>query len=456
MNPSTQPVTIVGAGLTGPLLALMLARRGFPVALYERRSDPRQGKAEGGRSINLALAARGIRPLERFDVFSEVSPSLVEMRGRLLHEVSGRTVLQPYGQRREEVIHSVGRAALNRVLVEAAERAGAEIHFDHRCLGVDPGGGYLRMMEERSGRLLEVRFESVIGADGAGSMIRSSLEAIGGISVRLEQLDHDYKEMTIPSIEGRHALAADALHIWPRGGFMLIALPNADGSFTVTLFLARTGLYSFAELHEGASVRRFFLEQFPDLEPHLEPLLNDFTHNPQGQLGTVYASPWRFGGQILLVGDAAHAIVPFHGQGMNAAFEDCVVLDELLDECGDWETLFTQFERLRRPNTDAIARMALENYIEMRDTVRDARFHRLKGLAFELERRFPDRFVPRYSMVMFHPEIPYAEALQRGMLQASILRELDEHRTSSGEFNLALAEKLVRERLPVRSSPDYS
>jgi len=448
MRPVNSSVTIVGAGLTGPLLAWMLARRGVRVTLYERRPDPREGEPEAGRSINLALAARGMRPLERCGLLAQVAPILVPMRGRLLHEPSGATKLQLYGQRAEEIIHSVGRAALNRVLVEAAERAGAELHFGQRCVGIDGVTGRLQLIDEQSGRRVETSCDVVIGADGAGSLIRSSLEAAEVLSVRIDQLDHDYKEMTIPAVAGTQALQADALHIWPRGGFMLIALPNCDGSFTVTLFLGRAGRPSFAALTEEAGVRRFFLEQFPDLKPHVPALVADFSRNPQGSLATVYASSWHLGGKVLLIGDAAHAIVPFHGQGMNAAFEDCAVLDELLDQHRDWQSLFENFERRRRPNTDAIAQMALENYVEMRDTVRNPQFHGMKELAFELERRYPDRFIPRYSMVMFHPEIPYAEALRRGRVQSSILTELKERPMASGEVDMSLAESLVRQRLP--------
>ena len=445
MRPADSSVTIVGAGLTGPLLALMLARRGIPVAVYERRSDPRKGEPEAGRSINLALAARGMRPLERCDLLAQVAPILVPMRGRLLHEQSGATKLQPYGQRADEIIHSAGRAALNQVLVEAAERAGAELYFRHRCVGIDAAARRLQLVDEQSGRRVEKSCDVIVGADGAGSVIRSSLEAVKVLSVHVEQLDHDYKEMTIPEVAGNHALQADALHIWPRGGFMLIALPNCDGSFTVTLFLGRP---SFATLTEETAVRRFFLEQFPDLEPYVPALVADFSRNPQGSLATVHTSSWHLGGKVLLTGDAAHAIVPFHGQGMNAAFEDCAVLDDLLDQHDDWQALFEEFERLRRPNTDAIAQMALENYVEMRDTVRNPQFHDMKELAFELERRYPGRFIPRYSMVMFHPEIPYAEALRRGRVQSSILAELKQRPTESGDVDMSLAESLVRQRLP--------
>ena len=445
-------VTVVGAGLTGPLLSLMLAQRGFTVTLHERRPDPRTAPADAGRSINLSLSARGIRPLERCGVFPRVEPLLIAMRGRMVHELSGHSTVQPYGQRPQEVHYSVGRAALNRVLTDAAEHAGVEVRFGQRCLGLDPAGERLRFAAEDSGREYECAVDSVIAADGAGSALRASLAAAGAAAVRIEPLDHDYKEMTLPGLAGRPVLTPGALHIWPRGGFMLIALPNPDGSFTVTLFLARTGTESFAALSRPSAAERFFREQFPDLREHLPRLLGDFHHNPQGQLATVHTVGWHFAGKVLLLGDAAHAIVPFHGQGMNAGFEDCAVFESLLDPCADWPELFSEFERLRRPNTEAIARMALENYLEMRDSVRDPAFLRRKRLAFEMEKRFPDRFIPRYSMVMFHPEIPYLDALQRGRTQAALLEELDRRRAPGGGIDMDLAQALVRERLPALKS----
>lgn len=445
--------TIVGAGLTGPLLALMLARRGFSVTLYERRPDPRIGRIEAGRSINLALSARGIRPLERAGVYGEVAPLLIPMRGRLVHECMAEPTFQPYGQWSGEVNYSVGRAALNRVLIEAAGRAGVELRFGQRCVGLDPAGGRLLLQDEQSGRRYEEVPGAIIAADGAGSALRGALAAAGVAAVRIEPLDHDYKEMTLPAVAGRHVLDPGALHIWPRGGFMLIALPNPDGSFTVTLFLARAGVPSFAALTEPCAAERFFAEQFPDLQAHLPHLLGDFRRNPQGTLATVRTTGWHLGGQALLLGDAAHAIVPFHGQGMNAGFEDCAVFDDLLVRCGGWQELFGEFERLRRPDTEAIAQMALENYLEMRDGVRDPAFLPHKQLAFALERRFPDRFIPRYSMVMFHPEISYLEALRRGQRQLAIVAELDRRRAPSGAIDFELAQTLVYEQLPALKSP---
>jgi kynurenine 3-monooxygenase len=445
-SPAGAPVNIIGAGLAGALLAVLLARRGLAVTLYERRPDPRQAAPERGRSINLALAARGIRALERAGVMERVRPLMIAMRGRMVHERSGASALQPYGQREHEVIYSVGRADLNRLLIdEALRHPNVTVRFNQQCTGVDARSNRLRLRDAASGAVRELELAPAIATDGAGSAVRASLAAQGLVTVREQWLDHDYKELTIPPVAGRPALDAHALHIWPRGGFMLIALPNTDASFTATLFLARAGAQGFASLDGSDAVGRFFTEHFPDAVPLLPRLAEEFAQHPQGQLGTVHTAPWHLEGKVLLLGDAAHAIVPFHGQGMNAAFEDCRVLDELLERHEDWEALFAEVERTRRPNTEAIAQMALENYIEMRDTVLDARFVRLKRLALELERRFPDRFIPRYSMVMFHPEIPYAEALRRGALQAQLLEELD---AAGGEPDSELAARLVSERLP--------
>jgi len=333
------------------------------------------------------------------------------------------------------------------VLIAAAARhAGVSVQFNQVCLGTDASVERLRLREATSGSVSELILAPTIATDGASSAVRASLAGAGLTRVREDWLDHDYKELTIPAVAAAHALERNALHIWPRGGFMLIALPNTDGSFTATLFLARTGTASFATLQTPAAVASFFQRQFADAAARMPQLLEDFARNPQGQLCTVHVAPWRLSGRVLLLGDAAHAIVPFHGQGMNAAFEDCAVLDSLLGPNPDWEEVFARFEAMRRPNTEAIAQMALENYTEMRDSVREASFVRRRALALALERRFPDRFIPRYSMVMFHPEIPYAEALRRGAIQARLLEELDAG--EGREPDAAGAEGLIRARLP--------
>ncbi|HEX5462833.1 MAG TPA: NAD(P)/FAD-dependent oxidoreductase [Steroidobacteraceae bacterium] len=447
--PADRPVNIAGAGLAGALLAVLLARRGFAVDVYERRPDPRQAQSERGRSINLALAARGIRALERAGMMERIRPLLIPMRGRMVHSVSGERQLQPYGQRQDEVIYSVSRSELNRVLIEeAARHPRVRLRFRHTCLEALPEEGVLRLRDEGTGNERTVPLAPTVATDGAGSAVRSSLARAGLISVREERLDHDYKELTLPAAHDRRpAMEPHALHIWPRGGHMLIALPNIDGSFTATLFLARSGTDSFEALTGPDRIRSLFQSQFADAAQLMPRLVEEFTAHPQGQLGTVYTHPWHVGGHVLLLGDAAHAIVPFHGQGMNAAFEDCLILDGLLDQHDDWDTLFADLEFCRLPNAAAIAQMALENYVEMRDTVRDPTYLRRKALAMELERRFP-AFIPRYSMVMFHPEIPYAEALRRGSVQEQILQELDA-RSGPGEadFDRELARALIAERL---------
>ena len=459
-------VNVVGAGLAGPLLAVLLARRGFTVTLYERREDPRHASADAGRSINLALAARGIRALEHAGLMSSVRSLMIPMRGRMVHEPDRPPALLPYGQREEEVIYSVGRAALNRLLIdEAARQPGITLRFGEACAAISPARDRLVLNVAHSDRasaagapgqvrtpgqastVREVPLAPAIATDGAGSAVRASLAAQGLIAVREDLLDHDYKELAIPPAGGRHALDPNALHVWPRRGFMLIALPNTDGSFTATLFLPREGAPSFAALGGGASVDAFFTREFPDTRLLIPDLERQFREHPQGRLGTVHAAPWHLGGELLLLGDAAHAIVPFHGQGMNAAFEDCLVLDELIDLHESWEARFIAFESDRRPNAEAIARMAVENYGEMREAVLEPRFLRQKEWALELERRFPDRFIPRYSMVMFHPEIPYAEALRRGNVQQEILDTLEKRSAGSSRLDLDFARGMIDARL---------
>src|SRR3984885_8896314 len=363
------------------------------------------------------------------------------MRGRMLHDLSGACELQPYGRTAHEVIYSVDRAALNHALLdEVARHPQVEIRFAQACLGAELQHNHLLFRDTASGDPYERELTPTIATDGAGSAVRSSLVAAQAINVREEPLGHDYKELTIAARDGRHALDATALHIWPRGGFMLIALPNIGGSFTATLFLPRAGATSFAALSTPELIAQFCAHQFPDVVALMPDLIQEFTLHPLGYLGTVHSAPWHVAGRVLLMGDAAHAIFPFHGQGMNAAFEDCLALDDLLDECAEWDALFAKFEERRRPNAEAIAQMSLENYQEMRATVLDPAFKRQQQLAFALEARFPDRFIRRYSMVMFHPEISYAEALRRGQVQNEIIAEIDQHPER--------AQALIEARLP--------
>lgn len=450
MNESTpQPaVTIVGAGLAGTLLAILLARRQVPVLLVERRGDPRLEPGDSGRSINLALAARGIAALKAAGVFATVEPLLIPMPGRQLH-ARGSSTFVPYGQGEHEAIHSVSRQALNRLLLdELAQLPGVVIGFNQECLGADFDAQVLRMRDAVSGQAWRLPLDRVVAADGAGSPLRHSLADHLGIEVTEDLLAHGYKELTLPpDAGGQPQFAPNALHIWPRGDFMLIALPNTDGSFTLTLFLPLEGPNSFAGLDNEAAVLRFFEEHFPDVIELVPELPQEFASHPVGHMGTVRCPQWTAAGRLVLIGDAAHAIVPFHGQGMNCAFEDCVVLADLAAG-HSWAEACSLFSVARKPDADAIATMAIENYLEMRDTVREPRFQLQKALSLELERRFPRRFVPRYSMVMFHHEIPYRLAYERGAIQAQILDELTRDASNMETVDFARAGDLIMERLP--------
>lgn len=443
-----ETVTIVGAGLAGPLLAILLARRGHRVHLCERMPDMRRAQIPAGRSINLALAARGIRPLETAGVMKEVMPLTIPMPGRMLHAVDGSLTFVPYGQGAHEVIYSVSRPGLNRILLDAAERAGVGMTFQYSAVAADFRRRCVVFRDESSGRLEQRPMKRVIAADGAGSVLRRTLVTELEVPCSEELLRHGYKELTLPPApDNGYRIEKNALHVWPRGGFMLIALPNLDGSFTVTLFLPLQGEDSFASLTDATRIDAFFSRHFPDVRPLMPALTTEFQQRPTGVMGTVRCERWAAEDHLLLIGDAAHAITPFHGQGMNCAFEDCRELIALIGGGSDWSAAFREFERTRKPQTHAIADMAVENYLEMRDTVRDPKFHLQKALSLELERRFPRRFVPRYSMVMFHDEIPYGTALERGRIQNKILGQLTRHAHTIADIDFDAAGRLIEERL---------
>lgn len=446
---SSESVTVVGAGLAGTLLSILLARRGHRVRLYERQDDMRRVDLDAGRSINLALAARGIRALECAGVMEQVQPLLIPMPGRMLHDLDGALTFVPYGQRPAEVIYSVSRPGLNCLLLDAAERAGVTVVFRNPAIGADFARQRVIFRNDLTQQPHEVEMRHVFAADGAGSVLRRAMVEQLRIPCTEDLLKHGYKELTLPpSPDGQPRIDKHALHIWPRGGFMLIALPNIDGSFTVTLFLPLTGLDSFETLTTPVSIETFFSRHFPDVLALMPNLAGEFLGHPTGIMGTVRCQQWSRDDDLLLIGDAAHAITPFHGQGMNCCFEDCRELDQLLASSNHWAPTFREFEASRRPNTDAIADMAIENYLEMRDTVRDPKFHLHKALSLELERRHPDRFVPRYSMVMFHDAIPYAVAYERGRIQNEILTALTSKTDSMAAVDFAAAARMIEQRLP--------
>jgi kynurenine 3-monooxygenase len=441
-------LVIAGAGLAGALLATLLARRGYQVEVFERRPDSRRVGYEGGRSINLALAERGMQALRLAGLEREVLAQAVMMRGRMVHDVDGATHLLRYGRDDSEVIWSVHRGRLNLTLLDAAEAAGAHIHFDQRLVAADFDAGLARVRCESSGAECTVEAPVVLGADGAGSALRAAMAAVRPLGERFEPLGHGYKELEIPPApDGGFRIEANALHIWPRGGYMCIALPNAERSFTVTLFLPNAGTPPcFDALRTPADIEAMFARDFPDLRPHLPDLQADFAAHPVGLLGTLRLDRWHLDGAAVLLGDAAHAIVPFHGQGMNCAFEDCIELDALLGDSHDYHAAFAEFERRRKPNAEAIADMALENYIEMRDLVDDPPFLLRKQVERALAERHPGVFVPRYAMVTFR-RTPYAVAKARGALQWDIVDTIARDCARIEEVDLAYGDALVRERL---------
>ena len=452
MNPpNDRHLTIIGAGLAGAVLATLLARRGWDVEVYEKRDDPRKRDLERGRSINLALAERGRNALRQAGADEAVMAQAVMMRGRMVHFADGRTDLQRYGRDDSEVIWSVHRGELNRILLDIAERAGARLHFDLGLQSVD-FDNRIAHYGGRDGQSRAIPFRTLIGADGAGSSLRQAMAAETDLGERSDFLDHSYKELEIPpSPAGDFLIEPNALHIWPRGRYMCIALPNDEQTFTVTLFLPNAadpeaGVPGFDTIRTGADARALFDREFPDASALIPRLEQDFDGNPTGVLGTLYLDRWHLDGRAVLVGDAAHAMVPFHGQGMNCAFEDCVALAEHLDRTADRATAFAAFQAERLPNARAIQHMALENYLEMRDRVDDDDYLIQRALERLLAERHPDRFVPRYAMVTFR-HIPYAVALERGNIQRELLVELTRGHQRLDTLDWDSVDAAVRARL---------
>ena len=413
---------LIGSGLAGGLLAAYLGRRGYDVDLYERRADPREGNIVGGRSINLALSTRGIHALEQLGIANEVLQHAIPMRGRMIHDKSGDLHFAPYDVDPKKCINSIGRAALNTTVIEAAQRyPNVRVHFNHRCTDVDLTKP-LAYLETESGQVT-ARGDAVVGVDGAFSAVRQSMQKkLENFEYDESYLPHGYKELTIPPGPNcSWRMEKNALHIWPRKSFMMIALPNPDGSFTCTLFWEFEGPRSFAMTKTDDQVCDFFREEFPDAVPLMPTLLEDFKDNATGSLVTIRCAPWFYRDKVALIGDAAHAVVPFYGQGMNAAFEDCVVLDECLQKFpGNRERAFAEYFVSRKENADALADLAIGNFIEMRDKTASKTFRAKKKLDHMLEAALPGVYLPLYTMVTF-TRIPYAEAGRRARRQDRIV-----------------------------------
>jgi|HubBroStandDraft_6_1064221.scaffolds.fasta_scaffold59344_2 kynurenine 3-monooxygenase len=448
MTAKPQTVSLIGAGLNGPLLALGLVRRGFRVEIYERRPDMRRAPISAGRSINLALSTRGIHALTEAGLWSKMRKIVVPMKGRMMHSAASELTFQPYGKDEAEVINSISRAELNIALMSAAEAQGVKIFFQQRCTGIDLKTGGLKLRDTRTGEDKTLKSSVVIGCDGSASALRGEMLKLSRFNFSQQYLDYGYKELTLPSgPDGKHVLESNALHIWPRGNYMLIALPNVDGTFACILFLPFEGQDSFAQLTTHSAVVKFFEARFPDVIPLLPDVAGSFFANPTGAMVTIKCSPWQVEGRVLLLGDAAHAIVPFFGQGINCGFEDCTSLLALLDQQGaDWAQVFSDFEMARKVNTDAIADLAVENFVEMRDRVADPRFLFRKRVELALQAKYPQLFVPKYAMVTFH-RIPYALALQRGQVQDRMLTDLCEPIERMEDLDWSKADRLIRSEL---------
>jgi kynurenine 3-monooxygenase len=448
MKAALEKITLIGAGLNGPLLGILLMQRGLAVEIYERRPDMRQVRMSAGRSINLALSTRGIYALQQAGLWERMRTIIIPMKGRMMHSATGELTFQPYGKNEAEVINSISRAELNIALMNAAEEQGVTIHFNRRCTGFDVRTGAIRVRDEETGEETAGKAGVVIGCDGSASSIRAEMLKLTRFSFSQQYLDYGYKELTIPAgPQGEHLLEIHALHIWPRGNHMLIALPDIDGTFACILFLPFEGADSFAILNTYADVIQFFESRFPDAVRLMPQLAENYFANPTGAMVTIKCSPWHMEGRALLLGDAAHAIVPFFGQGINCGFEDCTSLVELIDRYGaDWPRVFSEFEKARKINTDAIADMAIENFTEMRDRVADARFLLRKKVELALEAKYPELFVPKYAMVTFH-RLPYSVALVRGAVQDRMLAELCEPINRVEDLDWNQADRLIHRDL---------
>ena len=437
-----EKILIVGAGLCGSMLALRMAQRGYQVVVYESRSDLRKSDISAGRSINLALSNRGLKALRMAGIEEKARELCIPMKGRLMHDVASNTFESNYSGRQGEFINSISRGDLNGLLLTEAEKySNVKIHFNTRCLEIDIETKIASFQSIDSEKQFTVQADVIFGTDGAGSSLRKSYEKqFPEFSVTQDFLTHGYKELEIPAdINGNHIISKEHLHIWPRGDYMLIALPNMDGSFTVTLFLSYSeGLYNFDNLVTEEKIIEFFKKDFPDALSLIPDVLKEFENNPTGKLGTIKCYPWSYKGNTLLLGDSSHAIVPFYGQGMNASFEDVYVFDTVLNQFeGDWSTVFSEFQKQRKIDTDAIADLAIDNYYEMRDHVANPLFKEKRIVEMNLEKYFPTEYFSKYSLVTFNEYIGYNEAMTKGRAQDKVLLKMAENPIYSSSLKMS-------------------
>ena len=420
-------VTIVGAGLVGSLLSIYLSKRGYKVNVFERRADMRLETMSAGRSINLALSDRGWRGLEGVGIADDIKKISIPMYGRFIHHKDGTNAYQPYGKD-NQAIYSVSRADINMKLMDLAEQQeNVNIQFNKKCTLINRKDLAITFEDNLTKETSNTSADLLFGADGAFASSRLSIQLQSDrFEYNQHYIDCGYKELIIPAGKnGEFLLDKNALHIWPRGSFMMIALPNPDGNFTCTLFLPFEGEKSFSNLKTDKQVEDFFKSEFSDAFTLMPTLISDFKTNATASLVTVKCFPWVFDNKIGLIGDAAHAIVPFYGQGMNCGFEDCVVLNELIEKHNDdWDIIFPEYEQLRKPDGDAIADLAIANFVEMRDKTADPKFILQKKIEAKFSQHYPDKWIPLYSMVTYSPHIRYSTALKEGQKQQKIMDEI--------------------------------
>lgn len=417
-----EKIAIIGAGLVGSLLSVLLSKKGYDISLFEKRPDMRKSDLKGGRSINLALSNRGWRALSMAGIEEEIRKIAIPMKGRLMHSKEKELTYQPYGKDGQN-IYSVSRALLNEVMMSEAEKHGVKINFDFKCEAIESENGIIDFLDHKN-KPVQKKFDLIFGTDGAFSAVRSSFLKRDRFSYSQQYLSHGYKELEIkPDSTGNFKMEENFLHIWPRGEYMLIALPNPDKTFTCTLFFPFEGPPSFSSLDTNEKVIKFFKNQFPDAFELMPDLIDMYNENPSSSLVTVRCYPWVFDDKVCLLGDASHAIVPFYGQGMNSGFEDCSELMHIIEKNNNWKTILDEFQKSRKPNADGISELALKNYIEMRDSVADKRFLLQKKIESRINDLFPNEWIPLYSMVTFS-DIPYSEALARGNYQHKLMQDV--------------------------------